>query len=130
MTTTVADPPVANDVAGEKPSTHCTQCNSPLTLDQRLRLVALEVGEVGAGSTNRFGKPAIGISDVENAIRLPLANHGVLTKWHNISMEFLNLGGKEDVWRVRLRCRFSNCDNSENFEDAEWEDIGSTPSAA
>jgi hypothetical protein len=97
-----------------------------VTLQQKLVAVAKQVGKIKFEGKNQYGKAALSIYDVENAIREPLAEAGILTRWS--STEAYDLEGTKG-WRVVLSVTISDADGGESFVDTVT-DTGSTISGA
>lgn len=96
------------------------------TLEQRLVAIEAEIEPIKPTGHNEYSKPALSISDVEEALRPLLAKHRVLTRWRRKTLERI----ENRLWRAELIVRVVNADDGEDAFEEEWEDVGSNPSAA
>lgn len=100
-----------------------------LNLYQRLQKIAMEVGAVELTGTNRFGKKALSIGDVENEIRGAMAGHGVISRWSILEARSL-VEGKMAEWIVTCQVVLTNADRAEDCCTDQMMDTGSSVTAA
>jgi len=103
--------------------------SEPLNLYQRLQKIAMEVGAVELTGTNRFGKKALSIGDVENEIRGAMAGHGVISRWSILEARPL-VEGKMAEWIVTCQVVLTNADRAEDCCIDQMMDTGSSVTAA
>jgi hypothetical protein len=94
-------------------------------LHQRLAAVAKQVGSLAPSGKDQYGKEALSIYDVEEAVRAPLAEAGVITRWSYVSLE-----PHEKLWIAHLRVILANTDDPDDSTEDQWIDVGSNPMAA
>jgi hypothetical protein len=94
-------------------------------LHQRLIAVAKQIGSLAPSGKDQYGKVALSIYDVEEAVRKPLAEAGVITRWSYISLE-----PQEKLWIAHLAVCLVNADDPADVQIDEWIDVGSNPMAA
>ncbi len=99
------------------------------TLGERLSWITETVAPIDPTGTNQFSKPAMSIEDIENAIRPLLARAGVVTRWSLVSDEHFK-DGNQTLWKTLLHVTVYRDDDPSDCIDADWADVGTSPTAA
>jgi hypothetical protein len=98
------------------------------TLGERISWITGQVAPIEATGQNRFSKAAMSVEDVEDALRPLFAEAGVVALWsctgHETSQD------KEAAWLLNFRVAIYADDHPEDRIEADWFDVGSSPSAA
>jgi hypothetical protein len=110
---------------GKAPAVDAAQGAPVLNLYQRLATVAKQVGSLAPSGHDQYGKTALSIYDVEEAVRKPLAEAGVITRW-----SYVSLTPQDKLWIAHLRVTLTNADDREDWAEDDWIDVGSNPMAA
>lgn len=112
-----------------------TQQAESRNLYQRMLAVMEEIGTLKPTGGDQFRNPAISIEDVENALRVALVKHRLVTLSDALPgslerYEEETKSGKQTLWGQTVLVTFINPDKPEEREAVHSIDIGGNPSAA
>jgi hypothetical protein len=99
------------------------------TLGERLSWITGQVDPIVASGMDQFKNVAMSIEDIENAIRPLLAEAGVVTRWSLVSDEHFK-DGNQTLWKTLLHVTVFRDDDAKDCIEADWSDIGTSPTAA
>ena len=99
----------------------------PRKLGERIAWITAKVGPIVATGNNQYDRDgkAMSIMDVEGALAPLFAEAGVVTNWSVTTAALI-----DKVWRLDFHVTISASDNPQDKIEADWMDIGNSPSAA
>lgn len=118
----------AESVVGDEPAVG----DAP-NLRQRILAIIKQVEGTKPTGKNAFQNKAYSVEDIENAIRGPLTQHGVIIRWSSANVQPVDQamwGRGGPLWMHQLLVTMENAESPEDCFTDYQTDIGNSPTAA